>query len=192
MSDIDDVYGEADPVAAAGLSRSKAASSVQSSLYRLLDGTTARGKMSWDAIWLAREGEPGRERKGKNARERLSRLARPTLQLILDACRKTRRKPGKSEEVLRMLSDVETALSSLPGFSSPLGVAPPARPMLEGQAADDDIARRVVRLRELRATGLSEVDAVNQIMREARSRWKRTWTSRMSCGSRGQRSGRRS
>jgi hypothetical protein len=130
MSDIDAVYGETESEVSAVAIRSKAASSVQSSLYRLLEGTSARGKLSWDAIWLARMSDgKDRERRGKNARDRLSRLSRPTLQLLIDACRTVRKKPGKSDEVLQMAADVESAIRALPQFqASPVSgsIAPAA------------------------------------------------------------------
>ena len=113
MSDIDDVYGETDPEKTAAASRSKAAASVQSSLYRYLEPLPQRGKMCWDAIWLARENEPGREVKGRNARERLSRLSAETLKRIVSSCRKLQKKAGKADSVVALAHDVEMAVLSL-------------------------------------------------------------------------------
>lgn len=158
MSDIDDVYGAEDSESVTSAARGRSASSVQSSLYRFLGGSVSRsGKVAWDAVWLAREGDGGKHAlRGRNARDRLSRLGVGTLRLIVDACRKLEAKPGKLPEVLAFSREVRAALSGL------LAPEPAAVPAL----SDDAFRRRAARMKELCASGMSADAAGLQATRE--------------------------
>ncbi len=113
-ADIDNAYGPISTSDAEHAARSRAANSVQTSIFaRLRSFGPRRSAISWDVIFLARAGDgPTRAAKAGAARLRLASLDVTTLTTIREAARGAR-KAARDIDAVCMADDAISALSAL-------------------------------------------------------------------------------